>query len=69
MQVLPFVAFAKGDITYTRLRSYYSDAGMLDVEKVVLSDTATVIHFTATGKVNAFQPIFFVFLPNFFQNA
>lgn len=53
MQVLPFVAFAKGDITYTRLRSYYSDAGMLDVEKVVLSDTATVIHFTATGKVNA----------------
>ena len=53
MQVLPFVAFAKGDITYTRLRSYYSDAGMLDVEKVVLSDRATAIHFTATGKINA----------------
>ena len=51
--VMAAVAFGKGEVAYTRLQSLYSNAGMLEIEKVVLSDTATVVHFTARGKINS----------------
>ena len=47
------VASGKGEVTRTRLQALYSNAEMLDIEKVVFSDTATVLHFTAQGKVNS----------------
>ena len=41
--LLPTTLLGKGEVAYTRLQSFYSNAGMVTIDKVVLSDTATVI--------------------------
>lgn len=51
--LLPTTLFGKGEVAYTRLQSFYSNAGMVGIDKVVLSDTATVMYCTAKGKINA----------------
>lgn len=43
---------ARSEVVFSRLQSFYSNAGMLSIDKVVLSDTATVMYFTARGKIN-----------------
>lgn len=48
--LLPTTLWGKGEVTYTRLQSFYSNAGMVAIDKVVLSDTATVMYCTAKGK-------------------
>ena len=50
---LPTCLWGKGEVTYTRLQSLYSNAGVVHIDKVVLSDTATVMHCTAKGKANS----------------
>ena len=50
--LLPTTLWGKGEVTYTRLQSFYSNAGMVAIDKVVLSDTATVMYCTAKGKIN-----------------
>lgn len=49
----PTTLLGKGEVAYTRLQSFYSNAGMVGIDKVVLSDTATVMYCTAKGKINA----------------
>ena len=51
--LLPTTLLGKGEVAYTRLQSFYSNAGMVGIDKVVLSDTATVMYCTAKGKINA----------------
>lgn len=51
--LLPTTLWGKGEVTYTRLQSFYSNAGMVAIDKVVLSDTATVMYCTAKGKINS----------------
>lgn len=51
--LLPTTLLGKGEVAYTRLQSFYSNAGMVAIDKVVLSDTATVMYCTAKGKINA----------------
>ena len=47
---VPFY-YGKGEVVYTRLQSLYSNnAGGWNIEKVVLSDTATVVHFSVSFK-------------------
>lgn len=49
--MLPTFLFGKGEVVYTRLQSLYSNnAGGWNIEKVVLSDTATVVHFSVSFK-------------------
>jgi hypothetical protein len=48
--LLPTTLWGKGEVTYTRLQSFYSNAGMVAIDKVVLSDTATVIIARQKGK-------------------
>ena len=48
--LLPTTLLGKGEVAYTRLQSFYSNAGMVAIDKVVLSDTATVMYCTAKGK-------------------
>lgn len=50
---LPATLFVRGEVAYTRLQSLYSNAGMVSIDKVVLSDTATVMYCTARGKINS----------------
>lgn len=45
--------WGKSTVVYTRLQSFYSNADMLSIDRVALSDTATVVSFTAHGKINA----------------
>lgn len=50
--LLPATLFGKGEVVYTRLQSLYSNnAGGWNIEKVVLSDTATVVHFSVSFKL------------------
>ena len=42
--LLPTTLLGKGEVVYTRLQSFYSNAGMVTIDKVVLSDTATVMY-------------------------
>lgn len=51
--MLPAMLHGRGEVVYTRLQTLYSNAGILTVDKVVLADTATVVHFTAKGKPNS----------------
>lgn len=51
--LLPAMSHGRGDVVHTRLKTLYSNAGILAVDKVVLADTATVVHFTAKGKPNS----------------
>jgi hypothetical protein len=51
--LLPTTLLGKGEVAYTRLQSFYSNAGMVTIDKVVLSDTATVMYCTAKGKINS----------------
>lgn len=51
--LLPTTLWGKGEVAYTRLLSFYSNAGMVAIDKVVLSDTATVMYCTAKGKINS----------------
>ena len=51
--LLPTTLLGKGEVAYTRLQSFYSNAGMVAIDKVVLSDTATVMYCTAKGKINS----------------
>ncbi len=59
----PFL-FGKGEVVYTRLQSLYSNnAGGWNIEKVVLSDTATVVHFSVSFQTlfldsNGFEHLF-----------
>ena len=49
--LLPTTLFGKGEVVYTRLQSLYSNnAGGWNIEKVVLSDTATVVSFSVSFK-------------------
>lgn len=58
--LLPTTLLGKGEVAYTRLQSFYSNAGMVTIDKVVLSDTATVMYCTAKGKINSW----FQFVPS-----
>ena len=58
--LLPTTLLGKGEVVYTRLQSFYSNAGMVTIDKVVLSDTATVMYCTAKGKINSW----FQFVPS-----
>lgn len=52
--LLPSTAlFAKGETVLTHLQQIHSNASMLNIDKVVLSDTATEMYFTAKGKINS----------------
>lgn len=51
--LLPTTLLGKGEVAYTRLQSLYSNAGVVSIDKVVLSDTATVMYCTAKGKINS----------------
>lgn len=51
--MLPLIAQGKREVVYTRLQSLYSNAGILTMDKVALSDTATVMYFTAKGTINS----------------
>ena len=44
--LLPTTLWGKGEVTYTRLQSFYSNAGMVTIDKVALSDTATVMYLS-----------------------
>ena len=49
--MLPAFLFGKGEVVYTCLQSLYSNnAGGWNIEKVVLSDTATVVSFSVSFK-------------------
>ena len=49
--MLPAFLFGKGEVVYTRLQALYSNnAGGWNIEKVVLSDTATVVSFSVRAK-------------------
>lgn len=50
---LPVLLFGKGEIVYTDMQSLYSNTGAMAINKVVLSDTITVLYCTVTGKVNS----------------
>ncbi len=43
----------KNDVVFSRIQTLYSNAGILTIDKIVLTDTATVINFTAKGKINS----------------
>lgn len=49
----PIFVYGKGETVYTRLQSFYSNASMVTIDKVVMSDTATVMYCTARGKINS----------------
>lgn len=52
--LLPSTAlFAKGETVLTHVQQIHSNASMLNIDKVVLSDTATEMYFTAKGKINS----------------
>ena len=36
--LLPTTLLGKGEVAYTRLQSFYSNAGMVTIDKVVLSE-------------------------------
>ena len=48
--LLPTTLLGKGEVAYPRLQSFYSNAGMVAIDKVVLSDTATVMYCTALSR-------------------
>lgn len=49
--LLPTTLLGKGEAAYTRLQSLYSNnAGGWNIEKVVLSDTATVVSFSVSAR-------------------
>lgn len=49
----PIFVYGKGETVYTRLQSFYSNASMVTIDKVVMSDTATVMYCTVRGKINS----------------
>ena len=54
--MLPTFLFGKGEVVYTRLQSLYSNnAGGWKIEKVVLSDTATVVHFSVSNLILGYE--------------
>ena len=59
--LLPTTLLGKGEVAYTRLQSFYSNAGMVAIDKVVLSDHGHVLH--GEGKNQRMVPIRTVHVP------
>lgn len=51
--LFPLILFGKKDFVYTKPISLYSNAEKLHIEKVVFSDTATVVCCSYTGKMGS----------------